>query len=134
MSEQKYIEQVKEINSKAYAPYSHFHVSAVLVGQSGTTYSGVNVENVSYGGTICAERVAITRAVADGEQDFKQIFIYVTDPQGNHPVTPPCGFCRQVMAEFAPDMEVVMVGADDMKRATVRELLPFIFDDSFLTQ
>ncbi len=132
MLEQKYIDQVKAVNKNAYAPYSNFSVSALLVAESGAVYHGVNVENVSYGGTICAERVAITRAIADGERRFKQIFIYATDAEGGHPVTPPCGFCRQVMAEFSPDMEVVMVGADSIKRSCVRELLPHLFDDTFL--
>jgi cytidine deaminase len=127
------IKILKENTKNCYAPYSKFKVSAVLVTKSGKLYTGVNVENASYGATICAERVAILKAVSEGEKDFEKIYLYVEDCNGNHPIVPPCGICRQVMSEFAMDMEVIMVGDDEkIETSTVRELLPHHFDNNFL--
>ena len=117
----------------SYAPYSKFKVSAVLVTKSGKIYTGVNVENASYGATVCAERIAIFKAVSEGEKDFNRIYLYVEDKDGNHPVVPPCGVCRQVMSEFSMDMKVIMVGDKDKTEiSTVSELLPHNFDNSLL--
>ena len=111
------------INSRsaAYAPYSHFAVGAALETRSGRVFTGCNVENLSFGLTICAERNAVFAAVAAGEQDFTQIII-VADSQD--PVTP-CGACRQVLAEFAEDMDVRSVNLQGVEyRARLRDLLP----------
>ena len=111
------------INSRAsaYAPYSHFAVGAALETRSGRVFTGCNVENLSFGLTICAERSAVFAAVAAGERDFSQIVI-VADSQ--EPVTP-CGACRQVLAEFSEDLEVRSVNLQGVEyRANLRELLP----------
>ena len=107
--------------SAAYAPYSRFAVGAALEARSGRVFTGCNVENLSFGLTICAERSAVFAAVAAGERDFNQIVI-VADSQ--EPVTP-CGACRQVLAEFSEDMEVRSVNLQGVEyRARLRELLP----------
>ena len=127
------IKILKENSKFAYAPYSNFKVSAVLVTKSGKVYTGVNVENASYGGTVCAERVAIFKAVSEGELEFDRIYLYVEDKDGNHPIVPPCGICRQVMSEFSMDMKVIMVGDNDKQEiSSVKELLPHHFDSDFL--
>lgn len=116
------IEVATETRQMAYAPYSGYQVGAALVGASGMVYSGCNVENASFGLTICAERAAVAKAISEGEETFHAIVI-VTDDGAT-----PCGACRQVLAEFNPDMEVYMVTPDgSYMRRTIRELLP----DSF---
>jgi cytidine deaminase len=109
---------------RAYAPYSQFRVGAALVARSGATFTGCNVENASYGLTICAERNAVFQMVAAGETVFKRIVIYTPTATP----TAPCGACRQVLNEFNPDAEVVSVcDGSDVIRSTVRELLPAAF-------
>jgi cytidine deaminase len=109
----------------SYSPYSEFAVGAALVTHSGEVFSGCNIENASYGGTICAERVAIFDAVKSGNKKFKHIVV-VTDAKT---LTPPCGFCRQVMAEFFDDKTQIWIG--NLKEVsqvfTMTELLPEAF-------
>ncbi len=88
----------------AYAPYSKFHVGAALLCKDGTVFTGCNIENATYGATNCAERTAIFKAVSEGQRDFEAIAI-VSSGGGE---TFPCGICRQVMAEFAPEIKVVL--------------------------
>lgn len=88
----------------AYAPYSKFHVGAALLCKGGTVFTGCNIENATYGATNCAERTAIFKAVSEGQRDFEAIAI-VSSGGGE---TFPCGICRQVMAEFAPEIKVVL--------------------------
>lgn len=111
----------------AYVPYSHFPVSAVLRSQTGQLYTGVNVENASFGLTNCAERTAIFKAVSEGVRDFSELVIY---GQTEKPISP-CGACRQVMAEFfQSDLKVTLVAKDKSTvEMTVGELLPYSFTD-----
>jgi cytidine deaminase len=99
--------RAREASEKAYAPYSHFRVGAALLTGSGQVFVGCNVENVSYGLTICAERSAVSAAVVSGVLDFTKIVIF---SDSKTPVSP-CGACRQVLAEFSPNMEFVSVNA-----------------------
>jgi cytidine deaminase len=103
-TDQQLVMQAIEVAGRAYAPYSRFHVGAVLVGKDGRIFSGCNVENISYGLTICAERNAVFTAVAAGCREFVKIVITADTEL---PASP-CGACRQVLAEFNPDLEVVL--------------------------
>lgn len=110
-----------EARKPAYAPYSRFAVGAALVTASGRIFTGCNVENLSFGLTMCAERVALGAAVAAGERTFRAIAI-VADTAV--PVSP-CGACRQVLAEFAPDLEIHLATLrGERARFTLSELLP----------
>lgn len=110
---------------KAFAPFSHFHVGAALETENGEIITGCNVESASYGLTMCAERVAVFRGVAEGYRCFKRVAI-VTDTATP---TPPCGACRQILWEFAPDAEVLLANlSGKVVRYTVRELIPNGFD------
>ena len=116
-----------EVSQQAYVPYSHFPVSAVLVTKDDQIYTGVNIENASFGLTNCGERTAIFKAVSEGARDFKGLIIY---GQTEKPISP-CGACRQVMAEFfEPDLPVTLVSKDKSTVVmTVKELLPYSFTD-----
>jgi len=115
--------------SRSYSPYSRFRVGAALLGKSGTIYLGTNVENASFGLSICAERSAVVRAVAEGETEFTAIAVCADGPTP----TAPCGACRQVLLEFGPDLPVILAGEDGLAgetlQLTVAELLPHAFFD-----
>ena len=114
---------------RAYCPYSHFPVGAALECADGTVYTGCNVENAVYPAGICAERNAIFRAVAEGHTDFTRIVI--AGRSDDYCV--PCGICRQVMQEFAPELEVVCLnGRGEAKSFALKELLPYGFDNRWL--
>lgn len=114
---------------KAFAPYSRFSVGAALVAEDGTVVSGCNVESASYGLTICAERVALVKGVSEGHTRFRCVAV-VADTDD---LTPPCGACRQLLWEFAPDAEVVLANlSGKTARHTMRELLPHGFDARLL--
>jgi len=116
-----------EAAANAYVPYSHFAVGAALRAKDGTIYTGCNVENASYGLTICAERNAVARAVAGGARRFDAIAV-VTE----NGVTP-CGACRQVLAEFGPEIAVIVADAAGNRRIyTLNELLPDAFTPEHL--
>jgi len=120
-TDQQLVTQAREVAGRAYAPYSRFQVGAVLVGKDGRIFAGCNVENISFGLTICAERNAVFAAVAAGCREFAKIVI-VADTAV--PASP-CGACRQVLAEFNPDLELVLSNFRG-SRETFRlsELLP----------
>ncbi len=104
----------------AYAPFSNFHVGAALLAKDGTVYTGCNIENSSYGATICAERTAMVKAISEGCRDFEAIAI-----AGNGGASWPCGICRQFMYEFCPGIRVISGdGEDKLKIYTLSELLP----------
>ncbi|MGQ7461489.1 cytidine deaminase [Streptococcus suis] len=121
------IDLVVNNSRHAYVPYSHFPVSAVLVAKNGQVFTGVNIENASFGLTNCAERTAIFKAVSEGILDFNEIVIY---GETEKPISP-CGACRQVMAEFfEKDLKVTLVAKDKSTvEMTVGELLPYSFTD-----
>jgi cytidine deaminase len=112
-----------DIQKNAYAPYSDFRVGAALLCSDGTVYTGVNIENASYGATVCAERCAIFKAVSEGRKDLVKLAI--TSSSGDF--TMPCGMCRQVMTEFMPDGEVIVTNGKEIKNYKVSELMPFGF-------
>jgi cytidine deaminase len=120
---QSLIELANAARARAYAPYSNYPVGAALRTKTGRLYTGVNIENAAYPHTMCAERVAIFKAVSEGEMEFEVITV-VTDNGGS-----PCGGCRQVMAEFGLDTLVLMADGNGklVKETTVRELLPEAF-------
>jgi cytidine deaminase len=110
---------------RAFAPYSRFRVGAALECDDGTVITGCNVESASYGLTICAERLAVFTAVGRGYRRFRRLAVVTDTPAP----TPPCGACRQVLWEFAPDAEVLLANlAGAVIHSTVRELLPLGFD------
>ena len=121
------IEEVRALarsaQGNAYAPYSGFPVGAVLETRDGVLFSGCNVENASLGLTICAERVALASALASGTRSFRRLAL-VTG--GAEPI-PPCGACRAVLAEFAPDLPVISEAGGKRKEWRLSELLPFHF-------
>lgn len=120
----------------AYSPYSGVTVGAALLTKSGKVYLGANIENASYSLTICAERVAISKAVSDGEREFTAIAI-AGAPRGEDVISPfpPCGACRQVLSEFgSPDMAVIVVDGEGYKTYTLGQLLPLQFDGGYLAK
>ena len=120
---EKLISEAKEAAQKAYAPYSKFRVGAAVEAEDGTVYTGVNVENRSYGLTICAERNAIAHAVSQGMKKIKKVAVY--SPDSSTPL-PPCGACRQVITEFASPDAVVICCSSSGESVTipVSELYP----------
>ncbi|MBH1988673.1 MAG: cytidine deaminase [Myxococcaceae bacterium] len=120
----KLIAQAQEAREKAYAPYSHYRVGAALLLDNGSIIQGVNVENASYGATLCAERSAVASAVSQGFQTFKAIAIVTDSP---HPAAP-CGLCRQVLAEFAPTLPILLANIQgDVLETNLETLLPMQF-------
>jgi cytidine deaminase len=117
------VERAREAQRHAHAPYSGFRVGAALETEDGRVFTGANVENVSYGVTTCAERVALGAAVTAGARRFRRMVI-VTDAER---ATAPCGACRQALAEFNVNMPVESVGRSSTKRWTVAALLPDAF-------
>jgi cytidine deaminase len=113
------------VRLKAFAPYSRFQVGAALEADDGTIIVGCNVESASYGLTLCAERVAICKGVSEGIRQFRRVAIVTDTPQP----TAPCGACRQLLWEFAPEAEVLLANlTGTVVRFTMRELLPYAFD------
>lgn len=120
MEQAKLISLALEARQRAYAPYSRYLVGAALLTASGQVYTGCNVENASYGLTVCAERVAVFKAISVGERDFS--LIVVATENG----ATPCGACRQVLLEFSPKLEVITVDAEGRvhHRCRLNDLLP----------
>lgn len=120
------IESARAARDKAYAPYSGFQVGAAVLSDTGKIYVGCNVENASYGATLCAERVAIAQLVAAGERRVLTVAIFTS---GTEPAMP-CGICRQVIQELGPDAEIVSATPAKSRQVSILHLLPdpFVFE------
>jgi cytidine deaminase len=117
--------RAREARAHAYAPYSRFPVGAALLAEDGRVFTGVNVENASYGLATCAERTAVAKAVSEGARSFRAIA--VTGPEDDRPCLP-CGSCRQILHEFGPALEVVVAAPDGGTEVVpLAELLPRAF-------
>lgn len=115
------VQMAREVAERAYVPASNFRVGAVLVTADGRTFAGCNVENASFGLTMCAERGAVGRAIAEGAERFVRCVIFTDTADATYP----CGACRQVLAEFGPDMEIVLSNRTGVvHRVSLRDLLP----------
>jgi cytidine deaminase len=122
MNDEGLIALASEMREKAYVPYSKFAVGAALLAKSGRVYTGCNVENASYSLSVCAERVAIYKAVSEGEREFEAIAV-VTEKG-----VPPCGACRQVLREFGEGIRIIVADVYGKRRIfTLEELLPEAF-------
>jgi cytidine deaminase len=130
MTAEALVKSAKEAMMRAYSPYSGYKVGAALLCKDGTVYQGCNVENASYGGTNCAERTAFFKAIYDGQREFSAIAICGGKDGEITGLFPPCGICRQVMAEFCgADFLIYMVGANDTYvTKTLGEMLPCGFE------
>lgn len=123
------VEAALGARGNAHAPFSHFQVGAALEDVSGRIHTGCNVENATYGLTVCAERVAVLKAISEGARKFRRIAV-AADTEA---LTPPCGACRQILWEFCGDIEVMLVnlqGKSEIFR--LKDLFPRPFDASFL--
>lgn len=110
----------REVRQRAYAPYSRFLVGAAIETRSGKVFSGCNVENATYGATICAERSAVVQMVAAGEKELARVAVYT---EAAEPAMP-CGICRQVLVEFGRDVEIACAGPTGARVLSLRELFP----------
>ncbi|MBR9937797.1 cytidine deaminase [Oscillospiraceae bacterium Marseille-Q3528] len=131
MEKQQLIREAIAARKRSYSPYSHFQVGAALLGRSGKVYTGCNIENAAYTPTNCAERTAFFKAISEGEKEFEMIAI-VGGPakSARTDYCPPCGVCRQVMAEFCDPkaFRVLMARTEtDYRECSLEEVLPFGF-------
>lgn len=128
--EKELIEKATEVRERAYAPFSNFRVGAAVRTGGGRIYTGCNVESASYGLTVCAERVAIWKAVSEGEKEFTHIAVVADTKE----LTPPCGVCRQIIWEFCGDIPITLANpAGKTETLQMKDLLPRAFDTKFLT-
>ena len=124
MTDEELIALATRAREKAYAPYSGFPVGAALLARSGKVFTGCNVENATFGLTICAERTAVFKAVSEGEREFDTIAV-VTAPGAS-----PCGACRQVLREFGPDLRVLVADTQGhVEKFSLEDLIPNAFPD-----
>ena len=130
MTDQELIARAREMQKYAYVPYSRFPVGAALECDDGTVYTGCNVENASYGACICAERTALVKAISDGRRSG---FTRIAIAGKSDGFCQPCGICRQMLSEFAPDLEILVADAHGrISRHSLRELLPESFGSDAL--
>jgi len=120
------IEAAEKASKMAYAPASHYAVGAALLTASGRIFTGCNIENASFPVGICAERVAMAKAISEGEKKFEKIAIYA-----NGPLPVPCGMCRQFMAEFNENLIVIAANEETEKSFLLKDLLPQAFRFSY---
>ncbi len=128
-SEDQLIEIATAARLKSVAPFSNFLVGAALQTSDGKVFTGSNIESASYGLTVCAERVAIWKALSEGERDFTELVIVADTEQ----LTPPCGTCRQIIWEFCKKARIILANLRGEREVlTIKELLPRAFDARFL--
>ena len=126
---ERLLEAARQVAANAHSPYSKVRVGAALLTASGELFTGCNVENASYGLTVCAERNAVAAAVAAGERDFVAMAIFTNQEEA----WPPCGACRQVLHEFAPELELLAIGEEgEAKSYSLASCLPRAFGPSDL--
>ena len=129
MTTQELCAAARRMLAMAYVPYSHFPVGAALECMDGTVFTGCNIENAAYGPSNCAERTAVFKAVSEGYRDFRRIAI-AADTED---FCAPCGVCRQVLHEFAPELEVILVNRlGETRTLTLLELFPYSFGGDIL--
>jgi cytidine deaminase len=123
-------ELAKAATLNCHAPYSNALIGSALTTESGKVFSGCNIENSSFGGTVCAERVAVWKAISEGEKKIKEIYVYSKDGW------PPCGLCTQVLAEFCDDDLQIIVGNEsgEEKRMSFKEYFPYGFTPKIYNQ
>ncbi|MFB3095050.1 MAG: cytidine deaminase [Candidatus Acidiferrales bacterium] len=128
-AQRRLVQRARRARLRALASYSHFLVGAALETERGRIYTGCNIENASYGLTVCAERVAIFKALSEGERKFKRLAVVADTDR----LTPPCGACRQIIWEFCGNTEIVLANLKGKSSvARMRTLLPKPFDASLL--
>ena len=129
VTDEKLLEMALGMHAYSYVPYSNYPVGAALLAKDGRVFTGCNVENAAYGNTLCAERTALCKAVSEGAREFVAIAIAA---KGSAPF--PCGACRQSLYEFAPDLRVMVTWDGNVRKTTLRELLPEGFGPSSLNK
>ena len=123
------LEAALEARQHAHAPYSNFLVGAALEDAAGRIHTGCNVENATYGLSLCAERVAVVKAVSEGSRKFRRIAVAADSER----LTPPCGACRQILWEFCGDLEIELVNLEGrVEKYNLRDLFPNPFDATLL--
>ena len=130
ISDDHLIQSAKGYQKNSSAKYSKFKVGAALMDKEGKIFGGCNIESSSYGLTICAERVALTKALSEGIRDFEKIAI--VGP--NNEFCSPCGACRQLLHDYAPNLEVILTDNTEIKSIKLKDLLPFAFEERNLKQ
>lgn len=131
MEESKYLYEIAlKAKEMSYSPYSGFKVGAAVLTKDGTVYFGCNIENSSYGATICAERVAIYKAISEGNKEILKIAI----ASDNNNYTYPCGICKQVMSEFMKNAVIVLSNGKEIKELQFKELDPYMFTSEELNR
>ena len=129
MNPEELIARALEVRENACAAYSHFKVGAALLASSGKVYTGCNVENSTYGLTVCAERVALWKALSEGERQFTQIAVVTS----SEPPASPCGACRQLLWEYCGDVEIILANLQAVRKTLrLSEIFPRPFDQSSL--
>lgn len=118
------VKEAMKAKAFAYVPYSNFQVGAAVVTKSGKVYTGCNVENASYGATNCAERTALFKGISEGDRDFEAIAVV----SSSNEFTPPCGICRQVLAELMPEGKIILANhSGEIREYSIEDLLPLSF-------
>jgi cytidine deaminase len=131
MTDRELVERAMAMLERSYSPYSHFPVGAALLCDDGSVFTGCNVENAAYGAGICAERTAVVKAVSEGQRSFVKLAVAGRGQE----YCVPCGECRQVLREFAPELELLCAnGAGEWVSLTLPELLPHSFGPEFLNK